>query len=168
MVLIGYVYAQSAAISCIKKRFRIETLLRFYSICLLFAGIYGILKKRIRRISVLRRQRTVYAVRRICRQKGSSNSVHDFRKGIQVQTKAQPVKAGVAKPDGPKRRFFPLRMAAGCQRYFVPPCRAMRAVKGVFYLEVETALHSEIIANPQTHDLCGSLRSKLYRQRHHR
>ncbi len=106
MVLIGYVYAQSAAISCIKKRFRIETLLRFYSICLLFAGIYGILKKRIRRISVLRRQRTVYAVRRICRQKGSSNSVHDFRKGIQVQTKAQPVKTGVAKPDGPKRRFF--------------------------------------------------------------
>ena len=33
---------------------------------------------------------------------------------------------------------------------------------------IETALHSEIIANPQTHDLCGSLRSKLYRQRHHR
>ena len=43
----------------------------FYSICLLFAGIYGILKKRIRRISVLRRQRTVYAVRRVCRQKRS-------------------------------------------------------------------------------------------------
>ena len=61
--------------------------------------------------------------------------MHDFRKGIQVQTKAQPVKTGVAKPDGPKRKVF--RMAAGCQRYFVPPCRAMRAVKGVFYLETE-------------------------------
>ena len=144
----------------------LKSFFAFYSICLLFAGIYGILKKRIRRISVLRRQRAVYAVRRVCRQKRSSNSVHDFRKGIQVQTKAQPVKTGVAKPDGPKRKVF--RMAAGCQRYFVPPCRAMRAVKGVFYLEVETALHSEIIANPQTHDLCGSLRSKLYRQRHHR
>ena len=50
----------------------IEILLRFfYSICLLFAGIYGILKKRIRRISVLRGQRAVYAVRCICRQKRS-------------------------------------------------------------------------------------------------
>ena len=137
MVLIGCVYVRSAAISCIKKRFRIEILLRFYSICLLFAGIYGILKKRIRRVSVRLGQRAVYAARRACRQKGSSNSVHDFRKGIQVQTKAQPVKTGVAKPDGPKRRIFPLRMAAGCQRYFVPPYRAMRAVKGVFYLETE-------------------------------
>lgn len=54
MVLIGYVYVRSAAIYCIKKRFRIEIHIRFYSICLLFAGIYGILKKRIRRISVLR------------------------------------------------------------------------------------------------------------------
>ena len=46
--------------------------------------------------------------------------------------------------------------------------RAVRAVKGVFYLEVETALHSEMHTNPNTHDLCGSLRSKLYRQRHYR
>ena len=114
----------------------LESLFAFYSICLLFADIYGILKKRIRRISVLRRQRTVYAVRRICRQKGSSNSVHDFRKGVQVQTKAQPVKTGVAKLNGPKRKTF-FRMAAGCQRCFIPPCRAMRAVKGVFYLETE-------------------------------
>ena len=37
--------------------------------------------------------------------------MHDFRKGVQVQTKAQPVKTGVAKPDGPKRKVF--RMAAG-------------------------------------------------------
>ena len=66
MVLIEHVYAQSAAISCIKKRFWIEILLLFYSICLFFAGIYGILKKRIRRISVRRGQRAVYAVRRIC------------------------------------------------------------------------------------------------------
>lgn len=167
MVLIGCVYVRSAAIYCIKNDSGLESLFAFYSICLLFAGIYGILKKRIWRISVLRRQRAVYAVRRICRQKGSSNSVHDFRKGVQVQTKAQPVKTGVAKLNGPKRKTF-FRMAAGCQRCFIPPCRAMRAVKGVFYLEVETALHSEIIANPQTHDLCGSLRSKLYRQRHHR
>ena len=145
----------------------LKSFFAFYSICLLFAGIYGILKKRIRRVSVLRRQRTVYAVRCICRQKGSSNSVHDFRKGIQVQTKAQPVKTGVAKPDGPKRSFFSAWQPVA-KGTLLPPCRAMRAVKGVFYLEVETALHSEIIANPQTHDLCGSLRSKLYRQRHHR
>ncbi len=46
MVLIEHVYVRSAAISCIKKRFRIGILLRFYSICLLFAGIYGILKKK--------------------------------------------------------------------------------------------------------------------------
>lgn len=98
MVLIEHDCVRSAAISCIKKRFRIEILLRFYSICLLFAGIYGILKKRIRRVSVRLGQRAVYAARRACRQKGSSNSVHDFRKGIQVQTKAQPVKAGLAKP----------------------------------------------------------------------
>lgn len=106
MVLIEYVYVRSAAIYCIKNDSGLKSFFAFYSICLLFAGIYSILKKRIRRISVRRRQRTVYAVRRICRQKGSSNSVHDFRKGIQVQTKAQPVKTGVAKPDGPKRRFF--------------------------------------------------------------
>ena len=93
--------------------------------------------------------------------------MHDFRKGIQVQTKAQSVKTGVAKPDGPKRSFFSAWQPVA-KGTLLPPCRAMRAVKGVFYLEVETALHSEIIANPQTHDLCGSLRSKLYRQRHHR
>ena len=166
MVLIEYVYVRSAAIYCIKNDSGLKSIFTFYSICLLFAGIYGILKKRIRRVSVLRGQRTGYAVRRVCRQKGSSNSVHDFRKGIQVQTKAQPVKTGVAKPDGPKRSFFSAWQPVA--KGTVPPCRAMRAVKGVFYLEVETALHSEIIANPQTHDLCGSLRSKLYRQRHHR
>ena len=71
MVLIGYIYARSAAISCIKSDSGLKLFFVFYSICLLFAGIYGILKKRIRRISVLRRQRTVYAVRRICRQKRS-------------------------------------------------------------------------------------------------
>ena len=49
----------------------LKSFFAFYSICLLFAGIYGILKKRIRRISVLRRQGTVYAVRRVCRQKRS-------------------------------------------------------------------------------------------------
>ncbi len=130
MVLIEHDCVRSAAISCIKKRFRIEILLRFYSICLLFAGIYGILKKRIRRVSVRLGQRAVYAARRACRQKGSSNSVHDFRKGIQVQTKAQPVKTGVAKPDGPKRRIFPLRMAAGCQRYFVTPLQSYARCKG--------------------------------------
>ena len=167
MVLIEHDCVRSAAISCIKKRFRIEILLRFYSICLLFAGIYGILKKRIRRVSVRLGQRAVYAARRACRQKGSSNSVHDFRKGIQVQTKAQPVKTGVAKPDGPKRSFFSAWQPVA-EGTLLPPCRVMRAVKGVFYLEVETALHSEMIANLQTHDLCGSLRSKLYRQRHHR
>lgn len=52
MVLMGYVYAQSATISCIKNDSGLESLFAFYSICLLFAGIYGILKKRIRRISV--------------------------------------------------------------------------------------------------------------------
>ena len=71
MVLMGYVYARSAAIYCIKNDSGLKSLFVFYSICLLFAGIYGILKKRIRRISVLRRQRTVYAVRRVCRQKRS-------------------------------------------------------------------------------------------------
>ena len=71
MVLIGYVYARSAAIYCIKNDSGLKPLFVFYSICLLFAGIYGILKKRIRRISVLRGQRTVYAVRRACRQKRS-------------------------------------------------------------------------------------------------
>mgnify|MGYP000033107873 CR=1 FL=1 len=136
MVLIGCVYVRSAAISCIKKRFRIEILLRFYSICLLFAGIYGILKKRIRRVSVRLGQRAVYAARRACRQKGSSNSVHDFRKGIQVQTKAQPVKTGVAKPDGPKRSFFSAWQPVA-KGTLLPPCRVMRAVKGVFYLETE-------------------------------
>ena len=130
MVLIGCVYVRSAAIYCIKNDSGLESLFGFYSICLLFAGIYGILKKRIRRISVLRRQRTVYAVRRVCRQKRSSNSVHDFRKGIQVQTKAQPVKTGVAKPDGPKRRLLPLRMAAGCQRYFATPLQSYARCKG--------------------------------------
>lgn len=54
MVLIGYVYVRSAAIYCIKNDSGLESLFGFYSICLLFAGIYGILKKRIRRISVLR------------------------------------------------------------------------------------------------------------------
>ena len=106
MVLIEHDCVRSAAIYCIKNDSGLKSIFTFYSICSLFAGIYGILKKRIRRSSVLCRQRTVYAVRCICRQKGSSNSVHDFRKGIQVQTKAQPVKTGVAKPDGPKRRFF--------------------------------------------------------------
>ena len=71
MVLMGYVYAQSAAIYCIKNDSGLESLFGFYSICLLLAGIYGILKKRIRRSSVLRRQRTVYAVRCVCRQKRS-------------------------------------------------------------------------------------------------
>ena len=136
MVLIEHDCVRSAAISCIKKRFRIEILLRFYSICLLFAGIYGILKERIRRVSVRLGQRAVYAARRICRQKGSSNSVHDFRKGIQVQTKAQPAKAGVAKPDGPKRSFFSAWQPVA-EGTLLPPCRAMRAVKGVFYLATE-------------------------------
>ena len=168
MVLIEYVYVRSAAIYCIKKRFRIEIYLHFLQYLLVIRGhLWYTEEEDPEDFCPVRAKDCVYAVRCICRQKGSSNSVHDFRKGIQVQTKAQPVKTGVAKPNGPKRRFF-LRMAAGCQRYFVPPCRAMRAVKGVFYLEVETARHSEIIANPQTHDLCGSLRSKLYRQRHHR
>ena len=54
MVLIGCVYVRSAAIYCIKNDSGLESLFGFYSICLLFAGIYGILKKRIRRISVLR------------------------------------------------------------------------------------------------------------------
>lgn len=71
MVLIGCVYVRSAAIYCIKNDSGLKSLFTFYSICLLFAGIYGILKKRIRRISVLRGQRTVYAVRRVCRQKRS-------------------------------------------------------------------------------------------------
>lgn len=71
MVLIEYVYVQSAAIYCIKNDSGLKSIFGFYSICLLFAGIYGILKKRIRRISVLRRQGTVYAVRRVCRQKRS-------------------------------------------------------------------------------------------------
>ena len=136
MVLIEYVYVRSAAIYCIKNDSGLKSIFTFYSICLLFAGIYGILKKRIWRISVLRRQRTVYAVRRICRQKGSSNSVHDFRKGIQVQTKAQPVKAGVAKLNGPKRKTF-FRMAAGCHRYFVTLFAELCAAKGVFCLETE-------------------------------
>ena len=106
MVLIEYVYVRSAAIYCIKKRFRIGVLLRFLQYLLVIRGHLWYTEEEDRRISVLRRQRTGYAVRRVCRQKGSSNSVHDFRKGIQVQTKAQPVKTGVAKPDGPKRRFF--------------------------------------------------------------
>lgn len=106
MVLIEHDYVRSAAIYCIKNDSGLKFFFVFYSICLLFAGIYGILKKRIRRVSVRLGQRAVYAVRRACRQKGSSKSVHDFRKGIQVQTKAQPVKTGVAKPDGPKRSFF--------------------------------------------------------------
>ena len=63
--------------------------------------------------------------------------MHDFRKGIQVQTKAQPVKTGVAKPDGPKRRFFPSAWQPVAEGTLLPPCRAMRAVKGVFYLETE-------------------------------
>ena len=46
MVLIGYVYVRSAAIYCIKNDSGLESLFAFYSICLLFAGIYGILKKR--------------------------------------------------------------------------------------------------------------------------
>lgn len=71
MVLMGYVYAQSAAISCIKNDSGLKPFFTFYSICLLFAGIYGILKKRIRRISVLRRQRAVYAAWYVCRQKRS-------------------------------------------------------------------------------------------------
>lgn len=71
MVLIEYVYVQSAAIYCIKNDSGLKSIFGFYSICLLFAGIYGILKKRIRRISVLRGQRAVYAVRCICRQKRS-------------------------------------------------------------------------------------------------
>ena len=136
MVLIGCVYVRSAAIYCIKNDSGLKSIFAFYSICLLFAGIYGILKKRIRRISVLRRQRAVYAVQRVCRQKRSSNSVHDFRKGIQVQTKAQPVKTGVAKPDGPKRSFFSAWQPVA-EGTLLPPCRAMRAVKGVFYLETE-------------------------------
>lgn len=61
MVLIGCVYVRSVAISCIKNDSGLKPLFVFYSICLLFAGIYGILKKRIWRISVLRRQRAVYA-----------------------------------------------------------------------------------------------------------
>ena len=153
----------------LKKRFRIEILLRFYSICLLFAGMYSILKKRIRRISVLRGQRAVYAARRICRQKGLSNSVHDFRKGIQVQTKAQPVKTGVAKPDGPKRRVFLLRMAAGCRRYFVTPLQSYARCKGgifIWRLNNHPALPTAI--SKRTNHLCYSVRSKLYRQGHHR
>ena len=71
MVLIGCVYVRSAAIYCIKSDSGLKSIFTFYSICLLFAGIYGILKKKIRRISVLRGQRTVYAVRCICRQKRS-------------------------------------------------------------------------------------------------
>ena len=62
--------------------------------------------------------------------------MHDFRKGIQVQTKAQPVKAGVAKLNGPKRKTF-FRMAAGCHRYFVTLFAELCAAKGVFYLETE-------------------------------
>ena len=85
--------------------------------------------------------------------------MHDFRKGIQVQTKAQPVKTGVAKPDGPKRSFFSAWQPVA-KGTLLPPCRAMRAVKGVFYLEVETAFCSEDTQTTNTHDLCGSLRSK--------
>ena len=136
MVLIEHDYVRSAAIYCIKNDSGLESLFAFYSICLLFAGIYGILKKRIRRISVRLGQKAVYAVRRVCRQKRSSTSVHDFRKGIQVQTKAQPVKTGVAKLNGPKRKIF-FRMAAGCHRYFVTLFAELCAVKGVFYLETE-------------------------------
>ena len=62
--------------------------------------------------------------------------MHDFRKGIQVQTKAQPVKTGVAKPDGPKRSFFSAWQPVA-KGTLLPPCRAMRAVKGVFYLATE-------------------------------
>ena len=46
MVLIECVYVRSAAIYCIKNDSGLESLFGFYSICLLFAGIYGILKKK--------------------------------------------------------------------------------------------------------------------------
>ena len=154
MVLIEHGYVQSAAISCIKKRFRIEILLRFYSICLLFAGIYGILKKRIRRVSVRLGQRAVYAARCICRQKVSSNSVHDFRKGIQVQTKAQPVKTGVAKPDGPKRSFFSAWQPVA-EGTLLPPCRVMRAVKGYFIWRLK--LHCILrLSQTHKHKICAA------------
>ena len=168
MVLIGCIYVQSAAIYCIKKRFRIEILLHFLQYLLVICGHLWYTEGEDPEGFCSARAKGCVCSPRACRQKGSSNSVHDFRKGIQVQTKAQPVKTGVAKPDGPKRRFFLSAWQPVAKGTLLPPCRAMRAVKGVFYLEVETALHSEIIANPQTHDLCGSLRSKLYRQRHHR
>ena len=57
-------------------------------------------------------------------------------KGVSVQKKAQPVKAGVAKLNGPKRKTF-FRMAAGCHRYFVTLFAELCAAKGVFYLETE-------------------------------
>ena len=61
--------------------------------------------------------------------------MHDFRKGIHVQTKAQPAKAGVAKPKGLNGNFSAWQPVA--KGTLLPPCRAMRAVKGVFYLETE-------------------------------
>ena len=167
MVLIEHDCVRSAAIYCIKKRFRIEILLRFYSICLLFAGIYGILKKRIRRVSVWLGQRAVYAVRRACRQKGSSKSVHDFRKGIQVQTKAQPVKTGVAKPNGPKRSFFSAwqPVAIGIS---LPSLQSYALQRGYFIWRLNNHSALPTVISKRTNHLCYSVRSKLYRQGHHR
>ena len=45
MVLIEHDCVRSAAIYCIKNDSGLKSFFAFYSICLLFAGIYGILKK---------------------------------------------------------------------------------------------------------------------------
>lgn len=136
MVLIGCVYVRSAAIYCIKKRFRIEIFLRFLQYLFVIRGHLWYTEEEDPEDFCPAQAKDCVCVRRVCRQKRSSNSVHDFRKGIQVQTKAQPVKTGVAKPDGPKRSFFSAWQPVA-KGTLLPPCRAMRAVKGVFYLETE-------------------------------
>ena len=160
MVLIGCIYVRSAAIYCIKKRFWIEILLRFLQYLFVIRGHLWYTEEE-------DPEDFCPAQARDCVCSPACLPTEKIVKGIQVQTKAQPVKTGVAKPDGPKRSFFSAWQPVA-KGTLLPPCRAMRAVKGVFYLEVETALHSEMHTNPNTHDLCGSLRSKLYRQRHDR
>ena len=95
-------------IYCIKNDSRIETPLRFLQYLLLFAGNYGILKKRIRRISVHARakdcvwQSGVSAEQKKIRKILCMTSV----KGYRYRQRHSRSKTGVAKPDGPKRKVF--------------------------------------------------------------